>query len=311
MRAPFQHILVPLDGSRPAEVVLPAALAIGAACRATVTLLHVLERDAPATVHGEHHLDDAAEAQAYLRSVAERFADSGATIDYHVHENPQNDVARSIAEHAAELHAELIAIATHGSGGLRGFLFGSIAQQTLRQTTIPIMLIRPTDRQTAPFACRTILVPIDGTPQSRVALPLAQEIASATGASLHLVRVVPTRGTVSGERSTTATFMPAATSALLDIEEQSASDDLTELRDRLGPEQSSSQVVARGEIVDELLRVVEQDDADLVVMSTHGRWGLEGLWTGSVASKFIGRLDRPVILVPIPRDSEPGAGASG
>ena len=72
-------------------------------------------------------------------------------------------------------------------------------------------------------------------------------------------------------------------------------------RDALSDTLTVTLEVRRGEVVDELQAAVERADADLVVMSTHGRAGLEGLWTGSVASKLIGRLTRPVILVPIPR----------
>ncbi|HVB64331.1 MAG TPA: universal stress protein, partial [Nitrolancea sp.] len=53
---PFKRVLVPLDGSRLAEAVLPVAFAIAARCGATVTLLHVLEHNAPETVHGQQHL---------------------------------------------------------------------------------------------------------------------------------------------------------------------------------------------------------------------------------------------------------------
>ncbi len=51
-----EHILVPLDGSRLAEAALPAAAYVAQAFDAPVTLLHIVERDPPGSVHGEHHL---------------------------------------------------------------------------------------------------------------------------------------------------------------------------------------------------------------------------------------------------------------
>ncbi len=68
----FQKLLVPLDGSRLAEAVLPVAELLAERLKATVSLLHVLERGAPGTVHGERHLAGIEEANAYLAKVAER-----------------------------------------------------------------------------------------------------------------------------------------------------------------------------------------------------------------------------------------------
>lgn len=305
---PFRRVLIPLDGSRLAEAVLPAAIAIARRCDATVTLLHVLEHNAPETVHGEQHLKDTQAAEAYLEDVVTRYDLDGVPTEQHVHENPEHDVARSIAAHAAELQVDLIALATHGSGGLRGFLFGSIAQQALRRTTTPVLLMRPDVRDGRRANYRKILVPLDGTSQACAALPVAEMLALAGNALLHLARVVPTVGTMpsTSGSSAAATFSPSAAAALLDIEGQEAADALVAQRADLASSLTVTLEVRRGEAVDELLAVVEQSDADLVVMSTHGRAGVEGVWTGSVAAKLIGRLTRPVILVPIPR-SQPAA----
>jgi nucleotide-binding universal stress UspA family protein len=300
---PFRRVLVPLDGSRRAEAVLPAAIAIARRCGATVTLLHVLEHNAPEKVHGEQHLKDTRAADAYLVDVGTRYDLDGVPTEHHVHENPEHDVARSIAAHAAELHVDLIALATHGSGGLRGFLFGSIAQQALRRTTTPVLLVRPEVRDGERANYQKILVPLDGTPQASAALPVAEMLAIAGSAHLHLTRVVPTVGTMPSTSGSgaAATFSPTAAAALLDIEGQEAADDLAVQRAVLPASLAVTLEVRRGEAVDELLAAVERADADLVVMSTHGRAGVEGLWTGSVAAKLIGRLTRPVILVPISR----------
>src|SRR5207302_1377683 len=54
--AMFNHLLVPLDGSKLAEAILPAAAAWAERLHARLTLLHITEKNAPATIHGEHHL---------------------------------------------------------------------------------------------------------------------------------------------------------------------------------------------------------------------------------------------------------------
>ncbi|HUZ01118.1 MAG TPA: universal stress protein [Thermomicrobiaceae bacterium] len=315
MTPSIRRMLVPLDGSRLAEAVLPVALAIAAPCGATVTLIHVIEHNAPDTVHGEPHLDDVEEAAGYLEAIAKRFEDSGVTIETHVHPNPEHDVAKSVAEHAAELDSDLIVLATHGSGGLRRLLFGRIAQQVLRQTTTPILLMRPTEAtEAAGFRCDVMLVPLDGTPDAEVALPMAGMLAERTGAALRLVRVVPTVGTVSGEASPAATFSPTATAALLDIEQQAARDYLAEVRRRDLPAGLRVTLeVRRGDVATELAKSVAEEGSDLVVMSTHGRSGLAGILTGSVASRFLSRIAVPLLLIRIDGGSANDApgGATG
>lgn len=292
----LRRMLVPLDGSRLAEAVLPAAFGLAARCGATVTLLHVIEHDAPETVHGEPHLDDPVEAAAYLRDVA--VAWTTVPVELHVHPNREHDVARSIAEHAGELGADLVVLATHGSSGLRGFLFGRIAQQVLHYTHTPVLLIRPLEDGTAPaLDGRPLLVPLDGSPEAEAALPMAALVATATGAEVHLVRVVPTLGTVPARSGPAATFSPAATTALLEIEEEQARDYLAEVGRRAFPAQRVTAEVRRGDVVAELARAAEAIRADLVVLSTHGRSGLAGFFTGSVAARLLSRVDAPLLLV--------------
>ena len=68
----FQHLLVPLDGSRMAESALPTAAWLAARAGATLTLVHVIEKNAPSEVHSERHLVSPEEAGDYLAEVASR-----------------------------------------------------------------------------------------------------------------------------------------------------------------------------------------------------------------------------------------------
>src|SRR5215210_5247888 len=95
-----KHLVVPLDGSPLAEAALPAAIAVAGRLGAHVTLLHVLERDPPATIHGETHLASTGDAEAYLERVASQFLEHGISVERHAHPNPEGDVASSIAEHS-------------------------------------------------------------------------------------------------------------------------------------------------------------------------------------------------------------------
>jgi len=302
----FRHLLVPLDGSRLAEAVLPAVTALAGRLGAHVTLLHVLEQAAPKTVHGEPHLTRSEDAQAYLDGVATGLAALGLQVEAVV-DREQEDVAKTIADRAAAHGADLIVICTHGYGGLRDLLFGRVAQQVLGSGTIPVLLIQPADGEQPPFAGRRILVPLDGTGPSEAALPVASALARASGAEVFLAHVVPTLMTLPGDRAAAAQLMPTAAAAMLDAEAERAATYLEGLRARVVAEGVNTQaMVDRGEPVQALVAAATAHRVDLVVMATHARSGMAAVWTGSVAARFLSHVAAPVLLVRAPSE---GAGA--
>src|SRR5207237_10752535 len=109
-RSMFQHILVPLDGSSLAEAIMPDTHALAQRLGARMTLLHMVEQHAPATVHGDTHLSGRSEAEKYLDTLVQRWSRDGVNVQAHVHtEQPQN-VAKMIVDQAAELGADLIVL---------------------------------------------------------------------------------------------------------------------------------------------------------------------------------------------------------
>src|SRR5512133_333903 len=98
----FVNILVPLDGSTLAEAALPGALWFSRVFGARITLLHVIEHNAPSNVHGERHLTNESQALAYLQSLAKSFP-ADVEVAFHIHTEEVSNVARSIAMHASEL----------------------------------------------------------------------------------------------------------------------------------------------------------------------------------------------------------------
>jgi nucleotide-binding universal stress UspA family protein len=295
----YRRLLVPLDGSRLAETVLVVVERLAAVYKATVVLLHVIERGAPATVHGERHLRTAVEAQTYLAGLAARLSAGGIAVETHAHDVPEGDVARSIVAHAEEEGADLIALCTHGGGGLRSLLVGSIAQQVLRRGTAPVLLTRPDPSGgAAAFAPRTVLVPLDGTAAAEVALATAQDVARHLGAALHLVMVVATLGTVRGERQALAQALPLATRAELDLEREDARRYLDEVADRLRAGGTAVTVeVRRGDTLSALAAEAAEAGVGLVVMATHGRAGVQAIWAGSVATRLLARTRVPLLLL--------------
>lgn len=294
----FKNILVPLDGSALSEASLGAASVLAARLGSAVTLLHVIEQDAPSEVHKDRHLRMPAEAEDYLRAVAKRDFPRSKRVRTHVHNAPVADVAASIVEHATtEFQPDLIVTCTHGRGGVRDLLFGSIAQQIVTQGTTPLLLIKP---GSAPFQVRRLLVPLDPDSVHDEGLRPAEELAKAFSAQIDLVSVIPTYGTLTGEEGAASSLMPATTQAMLDLREEHATDHLKLHQDALRRMAIPSSVtVARGDPATAILKTSEQTSASLIVLSTHRRSGLGAFWSRSVAPNVAQRTKIPLLLIPL------------
>jgi nucleotide-binding universal stress UspA family protein len=300
---PIRSILVPLDGSRLAEAAVVPSIAVATALGASVTLLHVLEHDAPATVHGEPHLATEAEATAYLERVAAQYAATGVAVSIHVHANPERDVTGAIAAHAAELGADLVVLASHGSGGLRGFLFGRVAQQVVRRGTRPVLIVQVRDvsQVDRPFVCEMIALLLSGADEAEAAIPVAATLARALKSRLHLILAVPTVGTLDADRAASATLMPGTARAVLAIEEETAQAYLGTAAQDLGQRGLKvTTAVVRGDPASATVDEANRVGADVLALATHGRQGLSGIWAGSVGAKVLGRFDRALLLARAP-----------
>jgi len=306
----FKHLIIPLDGSTLAESVLPIAVKLAQTLEAKVTLLHVIEHNAPEEVHGERHLTSEQEALIYLRGVAEYVFPENIQVEMHVHSNEQKDVARSIVEHATEFGTDLIAMCTHGRGGLRTWLFGSIAQQVVSLGKTPVLLVQPgkTVRMTE-FNCNRLLVPMDGDPDHEEGLQVAVGLAQVCQARLHLLMVVHTYRTLPAEKAATATLLPGATTEMLDMTEEDAQKYLNRLHEEIEEISKAfievTSEVQRGDPAKLIATVAKKIGADLIVIGTHGKTGMDAFWSGSMAPKISRYSPAPLLLVPVHQDLTP------
>lgn len=143
------RILVPLDGSELAEEALGPASNLADVLGAKMLLLRVV---APRCYGlAEDYAEDyrsleaalesgLAEARSYLEAVASRLRGAGRAVEVHEVLGP---VGSMIAAEAQQQGASLIALATHGRGGLARLVMGSVATAVLHRTEVPLLLVRP------------------------------------------------------------------------------------------------------------------------------------------------------------------------
>ena len=297
----FEHILVPLDGSGLAEAPLLPAVVLSQSLGSQVTLLHIIEKNAPQAIHGQTHLTSEDDAHAYLRDVADRYFDPKIKTSIHVHTEEVSQVARSIVEHSEEFKPDLIILCAHGAGGLHNFVVGSIPQQVIAAGSVPVLLLQPEqdlDYQNIQF--NRFLVALDGVPEHEYSLVVARELAHQTGAKLHLIRIVPTLSTLSGKDAASGTLLPATTNAMLEIAEEEACEYLEEkLQILLDQGVEATAEVERGDPAIEVVKSADDQKADLILLGTHGKKGMGALWAGSVAPQIVSRSRLPILLVPV------------
>ncbi len=149
-----RQIVVGLDGSRLAEAVLPPAVELARLFRVPVTLLSVVKPLALATdlplpfpTEYDEQITEALrrEAQDYLDSVAEVLRGEGVEVTGVARTG--GNVVGTLLELAPE-QAGLLAIATHGYGGLKRALVGSVADKLIRAAQVPVLVVRPKERRT-------------------------------------------------------------------------------------------------------------------------------------------------------------------
>ena len=142
----IKRIVVPLDGSALAEQILPPILTLAKLEEAEITLLNVL---IPQSYSQKEIVDpslpwwdkDIAVAQAYLFRIAAKLRRNGVavTTDIVIAEN----VASAIGDFASREKADLIAIATHGRGGLARMIRGSVADAVMHSTRMSMLVFKP------------------------------------------------------------------------------------------------------------------------------------------------------------------------
>jgi nucleotide-binding universal stress UspA family protein len=147
---PIERIVIPLDGSPLAEQVIPSAVALGTLSRAEMTLLMVVQPfnmptyaplAATAEVAQKATEEACADAKSYLEEVATKWRAQGARIQTRVILDPLP--ARAILRDAREHAVDVIAMATHGRGGIARMLVGSVADKVMRAADALVLLERP------------------------------------------------------------------------------------------------------------------------------------------------------------------------
>lgn len=144
----YKKILVPLDGTKLSEAILPHVINLAKSLNSELILLNV-----PVNPGAEFAFGDPGVAAAYIQEQEAQFTNYiNDTVNSIKKENiectgliKEGGIAAAIIDTAIETGADLIAMATHARSGISHLFLGSIAEKIVRSSTIPVLLVRPTD----------------------------------------------------------------------------------------------------------------------------------------------------------------------
>lgn len=291
----FTRLLVTLDGSPASAQVLPVVERLFGPVPGRGWLLRVIERSLPALLADEQgRLGPAVEArlrESLVQTAAELTAAG-------IHLEPlvaRGDPATTITAIAEEMDAGLIAMATHGRGGVGRLALGSTADRVLHASRRPLLLVRTHPTPPPPAPIGHILLPLDGSQLSMGALPVARMLARLHGAVLHLLLAFEP-----------VEAMARAAYHVLEVPLESSRARqraaLVTAMERVADQVTAAGVAASPSVVDGLpapviLDAVPRLEAGLIVMSSHGRSGLSRWAYGSVAGQVLRAAPCPLLLI--------------
>ena len=296
----YSKILVPLDGSKTAEKVLPYARYLAGKFKVPVELLAVVDiAEVASHMVSEKArfldtiIDDAVRhLTSYLGKVATTFA--GTDVRCSVEKGKAED---TIIEKAATDKAMLITMATHGRSGLNRFLLGSVAEKVLRGMVNPLLLIRATEeaKSEGEAILRSVIVPLDGSELAEGVLPMAAAMAKKLDLEVELFRTYHIPYNVyGGEEGFYAGNYEEMLAGVRDEAAQYLDRKAADLKN-LGVAKVTC-VTKEGRAADEIILLGQKTPDNLIAMSSHGRSGVKRWVLGSVAEAVVRHCGDPVLI---------------
>jgi nucleotide-binding universal stress UspA family protein len=296
----YTRLLIPLDGSKTAEAVLPYGRILARTLKIPVELLGVIDIGVLATQvsHGSARYfetiiaDSIRSSEEYLKRIAETFPSHGVKCSV------EKGKAEEVIIEKAGSDATLTAMATHGRSGINRLLLGSVAEKVLRGSPHPLLLIRANEeaKSEGEAPLKSVIVPLDGSELAENVFPSVLELAKALKLEVLLLRAyqIPIN-TYAGMEDYYPVNYEEISVALRDEAQSYLEKKIGELK-RNGIEKVSF-ATPEGSGADEIVALGRRTADNLIAMCTHGRSGVKRWVLGSVTEKVVRLSGDPVLIV--------------
>jgi nucleotide-binding universal stress UspA family protein len=239
------------------------------------------------------------------RLAAECKANTRVDVTATVEEGPIADALRG---HALRHGVDLIVMTTHARRGVARAWLGSVADQLIRETGLPVLVVRPPSLATElmnGLCYKRIIVPLDGSPLAERSLDPALTLAEAEQAEVTLLRVVAVAK--SAPVTEPGISIPQRRAPAIEEAERYLAGVQSALADR-GVRIHSAVVIA-DDIPRAIAGFAQANDGDLIAIATHGRGGIMRALLGSVTDRVMSEGTLSVLVLHPPEPTEPGLAA--
>ncbi len=306
-----RRILVPLDGSKLAKRVLPFIPILARGKDTDITLLRVIARPAP---HVGTQLNPTRNihrtlpyrikrARKYLLAVARVLRAEGLNVECEVREGVPGP---EIVKEAMLVPGTLVAISTHGRYGVPRLWFGSILDEVLHKTEVPMFIVGPhvTDETLVKANLEREVVALDGSGFAESVLPHALGLARSLGLEVVLAKVTPAEGLYHYEDAGDDEEEPAAEDVDVRAEKYLAATEEKMASGRMG------KAVLHGmDPSQALVRYAGEAGGSMISLATHARIGVGRGLMGSVADTLIHDSPYPLLVLHVAHHSQEQAQA--
>jgi nucleotide-binding universal stress UspA family protein len=222
------------------------------------------------------------EAREHLESVKDKASREG--IDCEIIVNRDEEPYQNIIDEATRNHVNMIIVGTHGRTGLKRLMMGSVTAKVIGHAPCNVLVV-PLD---AKVECRNILIATDGSKYSDAAASEAIGIAKRCAGSLIVISVVYADKEI---------VLPEDDEDMI-----SARDNVNKIIDIAGKEGIKTEALTvQDKPYEGIVGAAKQKHADLIIVGSHGRTGIERLLMGSVTERVIGHSKSAVLVVKKPQ----------
>ncbi len=285
----LENLLLSTDGSGFSEGAIREAINLARICSSRLFALSVVETNPEYETIAPHLVEREIEkAEKHLVSVKERASREKVTCETIVRQGEES--YRFIVEEAAKKHAGIIIMGRRGRTGLKRLMMGSVTAKVIGHAPCNVLVVP----KAAKVELKRIIVATDGSRFSEAAAREAIGIARRTGARLTAISVVPS------ETGSPFDIVHSEMQKELigEKERKMAECNIREIRD-MGDKEGVSlgSLILEGRPYEAIVSAADERKADLVVLGSHGRTGLEKLLMGSVTERVIGLVGCAVLVV--------------
>lgn len=293
--ASVKNILFPTDFSHHADHTMPYVVAFAKNLGAKVHVLHVVdtsfrweEQPYEAALQRRPGYTTQDEVEARVEEIAQEARDAGVNAERHWR---QGDIGDEILRLIDEFDIGLVIMSTHARDKPELNVVGSKYLKTIHDADVPVLAIKHPEHEfviepESSLSVKRVLCPCDLGAYSHQAVPIAADICRHFGAELVLVHVAHTY-----EEYMALEGLGGEPAARVDTFET-----LAHLTDAYG-DVSSRIVAVKGKPEHDLAKVCKTENADLVVMATHGRKPLIRSIVGSVTERLIIDVPCPIMTI--------------